>query len=96
MFHGIVPVIDAEAGIQRIRTNTVNERITCERRRQTRVVGCVPDGNSSLMLVCARPRHVAGTQWGNKKYRNMKHLGVPFLPDDGFIYRGANKFAHNT
>ena len=26
------------------------------------------------MLVCARLRHVAGTQWGNKKYMNMKHL----------------------
>ena len=28
------------------------------------------------MLVCARLRHVAGTQWGNKKYMNMKHLDV--------------------
>ena len=27
-----------------------------------------------LILVCARLRHVAGTQWGNKKYMNMKHL----------------------
>ena len=35
-----------------------------------------PDGNSALMLVCARLRHVAGTQWGNKKYMNMKHLEV--------------------
>jgi hypothetical protein len=26
------------------------------------------------MLVCVRMRHVAGTQWGNKKYMNMKHL----------------------
>ena len=26
------------------------------------------------MLVCARLRHAAGTQWGNKKYMNMKHL----------------------
>ena len=26
------------------------------------------------MLVCARLRHVAGTQWVNKKYMNMKHL----------------------
>ena len=25
-------------------------------------------------LVCARLRHVAGTQWGCKKYMNMKHL----------------------
>lgn len=33
-----------------------------------------PDGNSAQMLVCARLRHVAGAQWGNKKYMNMKHL----------------------
>ena len=26
------------------------------------------------MLVCVRLRHVASTQWGNKKYMNMKHL----------------------
>ena len=43
-------------------------------RRRTRVVGSFPDGNSALILVCARLRHVAGTQWGNKKYMNMKHL----------------------
>ena len=34
----------------------------------------IKNGNSALMLVCARLRHVAGTQWGNKKYMNMKHL----------------------
>ena len=26
------------------------------------------------MLVCARLRHVVGTQWGKKKYMNMRHL----------------------
>ena len=44
------------------------------RPARRRVVGTFPDGNSALMLVCARLRHVAGTQWGNKKYMNMKHL----------------------
>ena len=58
----------------RIRTNNVIERLNREIRRRTRVVGCFPDGNSALMLVCARLRHVAGTQWGCKKYMNMKHL----------------------
>ena len=58
----------------RIRTNNVIERLNREIRRRTRVVGTFPDGNSALMLVCARLRHVAGTQWGNKKYMNMKHL----------------------
>ena len=58
----------------RIRTNNVIERLNREIRRRTRVVGTFPDGNSALMLVCARLRHVAGTQWGNRKYMNMKHL----------------------
>ena len=58
----------------RIRTNNVIERLNREIRRRTRVVGSFPDGNSALMLVCARLRHVAGTQWGNKKYMNMMHL----------------------
>ena len=58
----------------RIRTNNCLERLNREIRRRTRVVGSFPDGNSALMLVCARLRHVAGTQWGNKKYMNMKHL----------------------
>ena len=64
----------------RIRTNNVIERLNREIRRRTRVVGTFPDGNSALMLVCARLRHVAGTQWGGKKYMNMKHLDNP-LPD---------------
>lgn len=58
----------------KIRTNNVIERLNREIRRRTRVVGAFPDGNSALMLVCARLRHVAGTQWGSKKYMCMKHL----------------------
>ena len=58
----------------KIRTNNVIERLNREIRRRTRVVGAFPDGNSALMLVCARLRHVAGTQWGGKKYMSMKHL----------------------
>ncbi|NLV59712.1 MAG: IS256 family transposase [Clostridiales bacterium] len=64
----------------RIRTNNVIERLNREIRRRTRVIGTFPDGNSALMLVCARFRHVTGTQWGNKKYMNMKHLEIP-IPD---------------
>ena len=45
----------------RIRTNNVIERLNREIRWRTRVVGTFPDGNSALMLVCARLRHVAGT-----------------------------------
>jgi len=58
----------------KIRTTNLVERINREIKRRTRVVGTFPDGNSALMLVCARLRHVAGTQWGVKRYMNMKHL----------------------
>lgn len=60
----------------RIRTNNVIERLNREIRRRTRVVGTFPDGNSALMLVCARLRHVAGTQWGNKRYMSMEHFNT--------------------
>ena len=60
----------------KIRTNYTIERLNREIQRRTHVVGTFPDGNSALMLVCARLRYVAGTQWGNKKYMNMMHLEV--------------------
>jgi putative transposase len=34
------------------------------------------------MLVCARLRYVVDTQWGNKKYMNMKHLENTGLESD--------------
>ncbi|NLA53898.1 MAG: IS256 family transposase [Clostridiales bacterium] len=58
----------------RIRTNNGIERINRVIRRSTRVVGCFPDGNSALMLVCARLRHVSSSAWGEKAYLNMQHL----------------------
>jgi putative transposase len=59
---------------RRIRTNNPLERIMREIRRRTRVVGAFPDGNSALMLVAARLRHIAGTKWGTRKYLDMKKL----------------------
>lgn len=58
----------------RIRTNNTIERLNREIKRRTRAIGAFPDGQSALMLVCARLRHVAGTQWGTKRYMNMDHL----------------------
>ena len=52
----------------KIRTNNVIERMNREIRRRTRVVGAFPDGNSALMLVCARLRYVAGKDWDSKRY----------------------------
>ena len=59
---------------KKIRTNNAIERLNREIRRRTRVIGTFPDGESALMLVCARLRHVVSTQWGSKKYMDMKHL----------------------
>jgi transposase-like protein len=59
---------------RRIRTNNPLERILREVRRRTRVVGAFPDGNSALMLVAARLRHIAGTRWGTRRYLNMNLL----------------------
>ena len=58
----------------KIRTNNVIERMNREIRRRTRVVGTFPDGNSALMLVCARLRYVSGKEWGAKRYLCMKYL----------------------
>ena len=58
----------------RIRTNNVLERMNREIRRRTRVVGNFPDGRSALMLVPARLRYVATTQWGFRRYMVMDKL----------------------
>jgi putative transposase len=57
-----------------LRTNNPLERVMREIRRRTRAVGAFPDGNSALILVSARLRHVVGTQWGRKRYMDMTHL----------------------
>jgi transposase-like protein len=58
----------------RLRTNNPLERLNREIKRRTRVVGTFPDGESALVLVAARPRHMAGTKWGTRRYLNMDHL----------------------
>ena len=57
-----------------IYTNNPLEAIMKQIRRRTRVVGAFPDGNSALMLAAARLRHIAGTQWGLRRYMNMDRL----------------------
>ncbi len=58
----------------KLRSNNVIERLNREIRRRTRVVGTFPDGNSALMLVCARLRYIASKDWGTKRYMSMRHL----------------------
>jgi transposase-like protein len=57
-----------------LRTNNPLERLMREIRRRTRVVGAFPDGQSALMLVAARLRHVSATRWGTRQYLNMDRL----------------------
>ena len=61
----------------RLRTNNPLERLNLEIRRRTRVVGTFPDGESALMLVAARLRHVAASRWGSRKYLDMSRLYEP-------------------
>lgn len=72
----------------RIRTNNTIERLNREIKRRTRAIGTFPDGQSALMLVCARLRHVAGTQWGTKRYMNMEHLKEMDLQNESDIIAG--------
>ena len=58
----------------RIRTNNTTERVNREIKRRIKAIGAFPDGQSALMLVCARLRHVAASEWGSKRYLNMNHL----------------------
>jgi transposase-like protein len=58
----------------RLRTNNPLERLNREIKRRTRVVGTFPDGESALMLVAARLRHVAGTKWGTRRYLSRDKL----------------------
>ena len=55
----------------KLKTNNPMERLLREARRRTKVVGAFPDGQSALMLVAARLRHVSTTQWGSRKYMNV-------------------------
>lgn len=66
-----------------LRTNNPLERLMREIRRRTRVVGAFPDGNSALILVAARLRHVVGTLWGRKRYMDMSRLNgmAPAAPE---------------
>jgi len=58
----------------KIKTTNLIERVNREIKRRTRAIGAFPDGQSALMLVCARLRYVSGTDWGAKRYLNMQHL----------------------
>ena len=59
---------------RRIRTDNAIERLNREIRRRTRVVGTFPDGKSALMLVTARLKYVAESEWGSRRYLDVTLL----------------------
>ncbi len=75
----------------RIRTTNPFEWEIREVRRRARVVGKFPDGNSALMLVAARLRHVEGTRWGSVRYLKMEQLEKPELEE---VVAGCFFFLH--
>lgn len=64
-----------------IRSNNVMGHLNREIRRRTMPVDVFPDGQSALMLVCARLRYMQDSLWGQKTYLNMQHL-EELLPSD--------------
>ncbi|WP_309024931.1 transposase [Pelagicoccus sp. SDUM812002] len=62
-----------------MQTNNKLERIMMKIRRRTRVVGCVPDSKSALMLACARLRYVASKSWSDSRaFLEMKLLAEAY------------------
>lgn len=59
---------------RRIRTNNMIERLNREIQHCTRVAGGFPDGESALMLACARIRYVTANGWSTRRYLDMSRL----------------------
>ena len=71
-----------QAHWRRSRTNNPLERVMREIRRCTRIVGAFPDGESALMLVAVRLRHIAGSKWGTKRYLSMDRIDEQALSEE--------------
>jgi len=87
-----LPVTDAIKCLDTLavaQLNTIIETISVIQHEMLTLASELPE-YPIVMLVCARLRHVAGTQWGNKKSMNMKHLETPLLPADLIQPESAN------
>lgn len=56
---------------RRVRANNAIERLNREIRRRTRVVGTFPYGKSALMLLAARLKYIADSEWGSRRYLDV-------------------------
>jgi transposase-like protein len=64
---------------RRIRTDNMIERLNREIRRRTKVVGAFPNGQSALMLICARIQYVTQT-WNERRYLDMSTQATTVEP----------------
>ena len=75
------------------------KRLNREIRHRTRVVDSFPDGNSALLLVCARLRHVVGAPSGAQVHEyeapRGRHGGRPHCQLTSFTPDSSNLFAKN-
>lgn len=55
-------------------------RLNCEIKCRIKAIG-------ALMPVCAKFRHVAGTQWGRRHYMSMEHPNTEDVSLSDFIVR---------
>ena len=79
-----------------IRSNNLLERIMREIRRRTRVVGAFPDGNSALMLVAARLRHIASSRWTDRRYLDMDRLAEQDREQEAARLTETSSITENT
>ena len=64
------------------KTSNVIGCLNREIKRRTKAVGSFPNGQSALMLVCTKLRHVTTTSRGAIHYMNMDHL---FKTEEGSL-----------
>lgn len=55
----------------RIRMNNAMEQLNREIRRRIRVVGTFSDDKSVLMLVTAKLKYIADSEWGSRRYLDV-------------------------
>ena len=58
----------------KLRATQADDKQDMNRLGRERVVGTFPDGNSALMLVTARLKYVAESEWGSRRYLDVTLL----------------------
>lgn len=65
-----------------------DRKSNCRQTGKTNVALHFPDGESAMLLVAARLRHVAGTRWGTRCYLDMSRLREMEAPTESIVTAG--------